>query len=304
MKPRKKQRGSRAATITLLGGGRLATALIEGLREAHYPRRIVVHDRNLGKLRAFRKRYAAQTEAGLERAVADADIILIAVWPESVSETVAELQRLAEQGALRPAAQIVSLAAGIPLAAPRASLAREIPIARAMPSPMCTGGSGLTALVFPAKAAKGERAAVHRFLGRFGPVVEIYEKHMDAFTACYSVSHGYHHWMRWPRLASVAGYHRSWRFLWQRMRWRTGCWLGAGGGGHFRNWWPGPPRPEASRRPPLRRWIGLGTGGRFLLGCGLALRGRGSSAVDQRGGARKNNRRKAIRLGTKTFGQN
>jgi pyrroline-5-carboxylate reductase len=71
-------------------------------------------------------------------------------------------------------------------------MGREFPIARAMPSPMCTGGRGLTALVFPARTAKGERAAVWRVFEGLGAVVEIAEEHMDSFTVCYSVSHGYH----------------------------------------------------------------------------------------------------------------
>jgi pyrroline-5-carboxylate reductase len=60
-----------------------------------------------------------------------------------------------------------------PLAALRSLLGRQIPIARAMPSPMCTGGRGLTALVFPEWTEKDQRAAVRVIFERFGAVVEI-----------------------------------------------------------------------------------------------------------------------------------
>ena len=63
---------------------------------------------------------------------------------------------------------------------------------RAMPSPVCRVGRGLTALSFDRNVTKGERGQVRKFFEHVGEVVQIPEKQFDAFTAVYSSSHGYH----------------------------------------------------------------------------------------------------------------
>ena len=42
------------STTVFIGGGRIASALVAGLRRAEYKEAIVVHDRNPKKLRALR----------------------------------------------------------------------------------------------------------------------------------------------------------------------------------------------------------------------------------------------------------
>ena len=64
--------------------------------------------------------------------------------------------------------------------------------ARAMPSPVCRNGRGLTALdrisrEFPSTA----RAEVRKLFALVGQVLEIPEKRFDAFTVTFSSSHGY-----------------------------------------------------------------------------------------------------------------
>ena len=43
--------------IVFLGGGRITSALVAGLRLAKYDKPIIVHDRNPGKLRQLKKQY-------------------------------------------------------------------------------------------------------------------------------------------------------------------------------------------------------------------------------------------------------
>ena len=68
------------ATV-FLGGGRITSALIAGLRLAGYDKPIVVHDRNPGKLRELKRRYKVQTESDLHRAVDRAELLMVAVRP-------------------------------------------------------------------------------------------------------------------------------------------------------------------------------------------------------------------------------
>jgi len=180
------------ATV-FLGGGRITGALLAGLRLAGYKEPVVVHDRHPRKLRQLQREYGVSTEAGLRRAVAQAHLLIVAVRPESVADLLKEI------GELRRPVISVSLAAGVPLTSLRARLSSPVGWARAMPSPVCRSGRGLTALTFERALPQAARQEIRNFFGKVGPVLEIPESKFDAFTVTYSCSHGYH------ALATLAG---------------------------------------------------------------------------------------------------
>ncbi len=171
--------------IVFLGGGRITSAMLAGLRLAKTKHRLIVHDRNRGKLRTLKELYGAVVEPDLRKAVAAADLLLIAVRPGSVREL---LQTI---GKIERPMLAVSLAAGIPLRVLSESLGTPVRWARAMPSPVCRSGQGLTGLCLPSKPLTKDRKQIRAFFGSFGSVVEIQESRFDAFTVTYSCSHGY-----------------------------------------------------------------------------------------------------------------
>ncbi|MBZ5719726.1 MAG: NAD(P)-binding domain-containing protein [Acidobacteriia bacterium] len=174
-----------SATV-LLGGGRITGALVAGLRLAGYDKPIVVHDRHAGKLRQLKKRYAIGTEPDLHRAVAQANLLVVAVRPDSVRSL------LRSMGPVDRPVTAVSLAAGVPLAKLRAETGSKVRWARAMPSPVCRSGLGLTAVTFERGLGPVARRTIKQFFGKVGAVVEIPESRFDAFTVTYSSSHGLH----------------------------------------------------------------------------------------------------------------
>jgi pyrroline-5-carboxylate reductase len=180
------------ATV-FLGGGRITTALIAGLRRARYRSPIVVHDRHPERLRWLRREYSVLIDPDLHHAVEMATLLIIAVRPDSVPEL---LERI---GKLDKPLTAVSLAAGIPLANFFGQLGRLVHWSRAMPSPAARFGRGLTATSFPRGSPKQVRARVNAFFAEVGQVVELPESRYDAFTVTYSCSHGYH------ALATLAG---------------------------------------------------------------------------------------------------
>ncbi|MGH9502443.1 MAG: pyrroline-5-carboxylate reductase family protein [Terriglobales bacterium] len=171
--------------VVFIGGGRITSALVAGLRLAGYRRRIVVHDRHPHKLRQLRNQYAIQVEPDLRRAAEQAHLLMIAVRPDSVRELLQELKP-----AQAPVA--VSLAAGIPLRNLRAWMGAPVRWVRAMPSPAARSGRGLTALTFDRDFPAAARREVQDLFSRVGTVLEIPESRFDAFTVTYSSSHGYH----------------------------------------------------------------------------------------------------------------
>jgi pyrroline-5-carboxylate reductase len=172
------------ATV-FLGGGRITSALIAGLRLAGYDRRLVVHDRNPHKLRDLKRRYGVEIQARIEKAVEGAERLIVAVRPDSVRGLLGELHDL------KAPAIGISLAAGIPLSLLK-RLAPTMRWVRAMPSPVCRSAHGLTALAFESGFPQRERQAIQRFFGKIGAVLEVPENQFDVFTVTYSSSHGYH----------------------------------------------------------------------------------------------------------------
>jgi len=180
-------------TTVFLGGGRITGALLGGLRLAGYKEPVVVHDRHPRKLRQLQREYGVIPEARLRSAVDQAHLLIVAVRPESVADLLTEI------GELRRPVISVSVAAGVPLTNLRARLGSPVGWARAMPSPVCRSGQGLTALTFERALPQAARQEIRNFFGKVGPVLEIPESKFDAFTVTYSCSHGYH------ALAALAG---------------------------------------------------------------------------------------------------
>jgi pyrroline-5-carboxylate reductase len=180
-------------SIVFLGGGRITSALVAGLRQSGYRASIVVHDRHPGKLRWLKRQHRILAEPDLEQAVRRATLLVVAVRPNSVAHLLREMGRVE-----RPVLA-VSLAAGVTLRTLRGQVGKPVRWARAMPSPACRTRRGLTAITFERGLAAGAREEVRKLFARVGAVAEIPESRFDVFTATYSTSHGYH------ALATLAG---------------------------------------------------------------------------------------------------
>jgi len=189
--------------VVFLGGGRITSAMLAGLRLAKSKHHLKVHDRDLGKLREVQKRYAVAVEPDLKRALARADLVVIAVRPNSVGDLLRAIRKV-----IQPLLA-VSLAAGVPLPVLRKALGAPVHWARAMPSPVCRSRRGLTAVTFPRTLPGKDRNRIREFFATFGPVLEIPESKFDAFTVTYSCSHGYHALAALADAAQAAGLDRK-----------------------------------------------------------------------------------------------
>lgn len=206
---KKAKHNQRKATV-FLGGGRITSALIAGIRLAGYERPTIVHDHNAEKLRALRREFHIEMAADLKSAVARAEILIIAVRPTSVADLLRQIEaEIRSSSAITGPVLAVSLAAGIPLKKLRAGLGPPVLWARAMPSPVCRIGRGLTAITFDRRVPQPSRGRVNDFFARVGPVMEIPESQFDAFSAAYSPSHGYHALATLANAAQAAGLDRK-----------------------------------------------------------------------------------------------
>jgi pyrroline-5-carboxylate reductase len=215
------------STIVFLGGGRITSAMLAGLRLGKTKHRLVVHDRNPVKLRNLKKSYAVAVEPDLDRAVEQADVLIVAVRPGSVRELLGAVAKaigkvdrplLRQQTPRGPTPQpqtlrqqtlAVSLAAGVPLRVLSKLVGPPLHWARAMPSPVCHSGRGLTAVTYSRSLPRAGHKRVNDLFATFGQVAEIPESKFDLFTVTFSPSHGYHALAARARAAEAAGLDRK-----------------------------------------------------------------------------------------------
>jgi pyrroline-5-carboxylate reductase len=192
------------ATV-FLGGGRITGALCAGLRLAGDKRKIVVYDRHQEKLKALRRESRVEVAHDLQSAVAKAALMIVAVRPGSVREMLCEVEACGAP----PPTLCVSLAAGIPFRNLRKWLGGPVHWVRAMPSPVCRIGKGLTPVSFDRGVVQRDRAHVRKLFALVGPVIDLPESQIDAITATHSPTHGYHALANLAEAAQRAGLNRK-----------------------------------------------------------------------------------------------
>ncbi len=139
------------------------------------------------KTEELKRQYGVIVEPDLHRAVESAHLLIIAVRPDSVHGLLKEIgaQLIRRSGSSESGSRRSSVQTARGLGSP-------VRWARAMPSPVCRSGRGLTALTFGRGLTVTARAQVRNLFAAVGTVLEIPENQFDAFTVTYSSSLGYH----------------------------------------------------------------------------------------------------------------
>jgi len=164
--------------VALVGAGRMGRAVISGLLSAGWdPGRVVAAEAHEPTAEEVRARYGIEVH-GQVGAVAGADLLVVAVKPGDVPSA---LQALAP--ALRPSATVVSLAAGLRLAALAAHLPPGTSLVRVMPNTPALVGMGMSAMS-PGPGCPPESVELtRRVLAALGEVRQVPESALDAVTA-------------------------------------------------------------------------------------------------------------------------
>lgn len=127
-------------TIAFIGAGNMASSLIEGLHQQHYPSDAIwVTRRNDAALATLAQRFVGiHTTTDNIHAVAHADIVILAIKPQGL----AELCQTLRQSIQTKQPLVISIAAGITEAQLQHWLGGNIAIVRCMPNtPACVGCS-------------------------------------------------------------------------------------------------------------------------------------------------------------------
>ena len=168
--------------IAFIGGGNMASALIAGLaNKLTAGANIHVADPNAEALVRLHQQFGVTTASGADAAVSAADVIVLAVKPQSMREVAAQLLPLIDQ-ARQPV--IVSIAAGIRIVDLSRWLGGYGAIVRCMPNTPALIGMGITGMAATAGVTAAQKQAADDILRAVGPTVWLDdESQIDAVTA-------------------------------------------------------------------------------------------------------------------------
>jgi len=142
--------------IGLLGAGNMAGALIRGLlgSKTLRPEQIRASDPRADQLAQLETSYGIETHADNSELLAWANVVVLAVKPQVIGQVLERVSREIQRDTL-----VISIAAGVPLAALEARLPAGARVLRAMPNTAAIALAGATGI------APGS----HRGARRIGP---------------------------------------------------------------------------------------------------------------------------------------
>jgi pyrroline-5-carboxylate reductase len=158
--------------VALLGGGKMGAALVGGLLDGHWEADAL----SIAEIDAERRATLEQqfpkvrVVPSAAWAVADADVVIVAVKPGDVEATLETASTL-----------VLSIAAGVPIARLE-SFAPDRPVVRAMPNTPALVGLGASAIAGGTHAGPEHLDLAERLLGFVGVVVRVSESMLDAVT--------------------------------------------------------------------------------------------------------------------------
>jgi pyrroline-5-carboxylate reductase len=167
--------------LAFIGGGNMAAALIAGLtKRGLAAARIVVADPSRVQLDSLVDQFGICAAADNASAVADAEVVILAVKPQQMRAVALALAPHLSQA--KPL--VVSIAAGIPHAALARWVGAQVPVVRTMPNRPAFNGFGATGLYAPSGVGAAYRALAEAIMAAVSATVWVdHESQMDTVTA-------------------------------------------------------------------------------------------------------------------------
>ncbi|WP_456378246.1 pyrroline-5-carboxylate reductase [Thiolapillus sp.] len=168
-------------TLAFIGGGNMASALINGLIEDGIPpQNILVAEPDEKRREQLAARFGVRTVDDNNNAAAQADILILAVKPQALKEVATTLASALIQN--KPLC--LSIAAGIRHASLQHWLGEGIPVVRVMPNTPAMLKAGASGLYAPEDVNETQRSEAEHIVRATGIAVWLDDEHqMDALTA-------------------------------------------------------------------------------------------------------------------------
>jgi pyrroline-5-carboxylate reductase len=166
-------------TIAFLGAGNMAEALVKGLLRANVaePREIICSDRSEDRGPILTQRYGVRFTRSNKEATIAADIVVLSVKPQVMNKLLDEISPVLTDKKL-----VISIAAGVPIAAIERKVGHGVRIIRTMPNTPALVGAGATALSAGEHATEEDLHQARALFDAIGKSVVVDEVLLDAVT--------------------------------------------------------------------------------------------------------------------------
>ena len=173
--------------IAFIGGGNMAQAIVLGLLKQAYPAdKIIVCDPNEEKRDLFAQK-GVRTSTDNVAAVSQAEVVLLAVKPQVLTEVCSPLSAVDFSDKL-----LISIAAGISVKRLTALLPTAKAVVRVMPNTPALVGEGMAGLFADQNTSENDRTFAQDLLSAVGKTLWVTsEEHMHAVTAASGSSPAY-----------------------------------------------------------------------------------------------------------------
>jgi pyrroline-5-carboxylate reductase len=170
--------------IAIIGTGSMGKAILSGLLAAGTsPANIRVTTKSKASAEAISSNYGVQASAQESdsatntSAVKDADLVILAVKPNMILETLEEIAL-----ALKPNCLVVSVAAGITTASMEEAISGEASVVRAMPNTPSVLGLGVTGISKGSNVSSEQLDLAVELFSSVGKVLVVEESKIDALS--------------------------------------------------------------------------------------------------------------------------
>ncbi len=165
--------------LAFIGAGNMAEALVRGLLRAGMskPAEIVCTARRSERLAQLKETYGVSVTGDNAAGAAQADVVVLSVKPQAMNRL---LDQIAP--AIDPHKLVISIAAGVPIAALGRKLGAGTRVVRAMPNTPALVGAGATAIASGEHATAEDVATAKALFDAVGMSVIVEESLLDAAT--------------------------------------------------------------------------------------------------------------------------
>jgi pyrroline-5-carboxylate reductase len=165
--------------LAIIGGGNMGEAILKGLLAAQLikPQQITVTDLIEARLAYLRDTYTVQTLTDNLKAAAPADLIILAVKPQDIVQSVQGIAPAVDAQKV-----VISIAAGVPSAKIESAFGKPVRVVRVMPNTPALVLAGAAGLCAGSHATSADLEVARSLFDALGRTVVVSEYLMDAVT--------------------------------------------------------------------------------------------------------------------------
>jgi pyrroline-5-carboxylate reductase len=165
--------------LALIGGGNMGEAILKGLIAAQLlkPQQVTVTDILEARVAYLHHTYAVRSLTDNAKAVAPADLIVLAVKPQDIPHTIRGIAPVVNEQQV-----VISIAAGVPTATIEAAFAKPVRVVRVMPNTPALVLAGAAGLCAGSRATPADLDTARTLFDALGKTVVVSEALMDAVT--------------------------------------------------------------------------------------------------------------------------